>query len=249
MRHIDIDMLDGYDHRLRALRDKAHRGQWRLEDGIDWSIAAKPPSLFMKHFAGRAVGALIAGENATAGACNLLIDRLPPSIARDCLELQTADEDRHARAYAGFLERIGLDPQPHERLSIAVDRLMNWSGPPAGLIFAVHVVLESEALVIQQDLGGDMDCPLFSAINQRVTQDEARHVAFGRLTARRAAAEMDDTERRRTLDEIASIWTACTKALTAHNFVLWRALSIYADRGWQQQLASMEELGLRVSQT
>ena len=230
---------------MRALRNKAHRGQWRLEDGIDWSITARPPGLFMKHFAGRAVGALIAGENATAGACNLLIDILPPGIARDCLELQAADEDRHARAYAGFLERIGLAPQPHERLSLAVDRLMSWSGPPAGLIFAVHIVLESEALIIQQDLGGDIDCPLFHAINQRVTQDEARHVAFGRLTARRAAAEMDGTERRRTLDEIESIWTDCTGALAAHNFFLWRALRLYADRGWKRQRASMEELGLK----
>lgn len=240
-------MLDGYDRRLRALRDKAQRGQWSLNEGIDWSIEAKPPSLFMKHFAGRAVGALIAGENATAGACRLLIDILPPSIARDCLELQAADEDRHARAYAGFLERIGRDPQPHERLSLAVDRLMSWSGPPAGLIFAVHIVLESEALVIQQDLDGDIDCPLFHAINQRVTQDEARHVAFGRLMAHGAAAEMDDTERRRTLDEIESIWTTCTRALAAHNFVLWRALGLYADRGWKRQLASMKELGLTVT--
>ena len=238
-------MLDGYDRRLRALRDKAQRGQWSLDEGIDWSIAAKPPSLFMEHFAGRAVGALIAGENATAGACRLLIDILPPSFARDCLELQAADEDRHARAYAGFLERIGRDPQPHEGLSLAVDRLISWSGPPSGLIFAVHIVLESEALVIQQDLDGDIDCPLFHAINQRVTQDEARHVAFGRLMAHRAAAEMDDTERCRTLDEIESIWTACTRALAAHNFVLWRALRLYADRGWKRHRASMEELGLK----
>lgn len=237
-------MLDENNHRLRALRNKARQEQWRLHDGIDWSIAPKEPGFLMRRFAGRAVGALIAGEQATAGACDFLISRLPPGTARDCLEMQAIDEERHAQAYADYLERIGIDPVPNDKVSIAIDQLMNWSGPPAGLIFAVHIVLESEALGVQQDLAGDIDCPLFHALNQRVTQDEARHVAFGKLIACRAAAELSEQERRQTVAEIRLIWTSCVKALAAENFVLWQALSAFADRRWNRQLETMDRFGL-----
>jgi hypothetical protein len=229
---------------LRALCNKARRDQWRLQDSFEWSVDPKAPNFLMKRFAGRAVGALIAGEKATAGACDLLIARVPPGPARDCLEMQAIDEERHAEAYTSYLERIGIDPQPHERISIAVDRLMGWSGPTAGLIFAVHIVLESEALGLQLELASDIDCPLYHAINQRITQDEARHVAFGRLIAAQAVAEMDEQERQQTVAEIQSIWVSCVKALAADNFVLWRALSSFADRNWKKQLSTMESLGL-----
>jgi hypothetical protein len=237
-------MLDGNHHKLRALRDKAHAGQWDIEEGVDWSIKPNSPDFLTRHFAARAVGALIAGEQATAGACKLLIDRLPAGPVRECLTLQAGDEERHARAYTAYLERIGLNPQPPDRFSIATEQLIHWSGPTAGLIFAVHIVLESEALSIQQGLAKDISCPLFRAVNQRIAQDEARHVAFGRLIAARAASELSADERQNTIAEIQSIWTSCVKALAADNGVLWRALAKFADRNWKVQLLTMERLGL-----
>jgi hypothetical protein len=239
-------MLDGNHHKLRALCGKAHAGQWRLEEDIDWAIKPHSPDFLTRHFAARAVGALIAGEQAAAGACNLLIDRLPAGAARDCLLLQASDEERHARAYTAYLERIGLDPRPPDHFSIATEQLIHWSGPTAGLIFAVHIVLESEALGIQQELAEDISCPLFRAVNQRITQDEARHVAFGRLIAARAAAELSGLERQKTIVEIQSIWISCVKALGADNGVLWRALTKFADRNWKKQLLTMERMGLAV---
>ncbi len=198
----------------------------------------------MRRFAQRAVGGLIAGEEATASACKRLVDLLPPGPARDCLSIQAEDEERHVRAYCGYLERIGQPAEPNERIREATDRLARWSGPPAGLFFAIHVVLEGEALGLQQDLEGDLDCPLFRSINRRVTQDEARHVAFGRIISPVAASELDDHDRRRTVEEIHAVWTDCIRALSAENFVLWRALSHFADRHWRAQLANMEQYGL-----
>jgi hypothetical protein len=239
-------MLDGNHHKLHALRDKAHAGQWDIEDGIDWTITPNRPDFLTRHFAARAIGGLIAGEAATAGACNLLIDRLPAGAARDCLLLQASDEERHASAYTAYLERIGLDPRPPDHFSIATEQLIHWSGPTAGLIFAIHIVLENEALGIQQELAEDISCPLFRAVNQRITQDEARHVAFGRLIAARAAAELSADERQNTIAEIRSIWTSCVKALAADNGIVWRALAKLADRNWKEQLSTLERMGLAV---
>ena len=43
------------------------------------------------------------------------------------------------------------------------------------------MVLEGEAVKLQQELGEMFPCPLSRPINERISHDEARHVAFGKI--------------------------------------------------------------------
>jgi len=232
------------EHQIANLINNAQNGQWQIEDGIDWSIHPSPPNFLTQRFIGRALGALMAGEEATAAACKMLLADMPDTDMRICLEFQAADEDRHAEVYRSYLERVGMPPLIPDGFREATRQLVNWKGPPAGLIFAVHVVLESEALTLQHELSDDIRCPLFRAINRRVTQDEARHVAFGQLISVSANAQLTAQERQETVAAIKSIWDACIKALVNDNAVLWRAVKGFSERRWALQAKSLEKLGL-----
>ncbi len=229
---------------IAALINNAENGQWRIEDGIDWSIHPSPPNFLTQRFIGRALGALMAGEEATAAACTMLLAGIPDADLRICLEFQAMDEDRHAEVYRSYLERVGMPPLIPDGFREATKQLVNWKGPPAGLVFAVHVVLESEALTLQHELSDDIRCPLFQAINRRVTQDEARHVAFGQLVSASANAQLTAQERQETVAAIKDIWDACIKALVNDNAVLWRAVKGFSERRWALQAKSLEKLGL-----
>ena len=102
---------------IHSLISNAEKGQWQIEDGIDWSIHPSPPNFLTQRFIGRALGALMAGEEATAAACKMLLEDNPAPELRTCLEYQAADEERHARVYHAYLERIGMPPKIPETLS------------------------------------------------------------------------------------------------------------------------------------
>ncbi|NKB22561.1 MAG: hypothetical protein GKS01_18905 [Alphaproteobacteria bacterium] len=229
---------------LATLIANAEDGQWNVETGIDWSITPQPPNFLTQRFLSRALGALIAGEDATATACKLLLSNAPSTDVRTCLKFQAEDEDRHAKVYRRYLERIGLSPIIPEGFSIAIKNLADWQGPPAGLIFAVHVVLESEALSLQQDLIDDIPCPLFLNMSRRIAQDEARHVAFGHLVGTDAGPSLSNEERIETVAAIKDTWDACIKAVVNDNAIAWRAVRGYSERRWAVQTKSLERLGL-----
>jgi hypothetical protein len=232
------------EQQIATLINNAENGQWQIKDDIDWSIHPSPPNFLTQRFIGRALGALMAGEEAIAAACKMLLAASPDADLRACLEYQAADEERHAKVYRAYLERVGMPPLIPDGFREATKQLVNWKGPPAGLIFAVHVVLESEALTLQHELSDDIRCPLFQAINRRVSQDEARHVAFGQVVSSGANALLTDQERLETVAAIKNIWDACIKALVNDNAVLWRAVKGFSERRWTLQAKSLEKLGL-----
>ncbi len=232
------------EDQIASLIGNAEKGQWQIEDGIDWSIAPSPPNFLTQRFIGRALGALMAGEEATAAACKMLLEDNPAPELQACLEYQAADEERHAKVYHAYLERIGMPPKIPDGFSEATKQLVNWEGPPGGLVFAVHVVLQSEALTLQHELSDGIRCPLFREINRRVTQDEARHVAFGQLIGSGASTQLSERERLETVIAIKDIWDACIKALVNDNAVLWRAVKGFSERRWALQEKSLERLGL-----
>jgi hypothetical protein len=230
------------EHQIATLINNAENGQWQIEKDIDWSIHPSPPNFLTQRFIGRALGALMAGEEATAAACKMLLADSPDADLSACLEYQAADEERHAKVYRAYLERVGMPALIPDGFREATKQLVNWKGPPTGLVFAVHVVLESEALTLQHELSDDIRCPLFQAINRRVTQDEARHVAYGQLVS--ANAQLTEQERLETVLAIKGIWDACIKALVHDNAVLWRAVKGFSERRWALQAKSLERLGL-----
>jgi len=105
------------------------------------------------------------------------------------------DEARHAETYARFLqEKVGLLYPINEHLKSLLDDTLSdsrWDMPYLGM----QVLIEGLALAAFGLLRDMTDKPLPKQILAYVMQDEARHVAFGRLALRDYYAELSSTEK------------------------------------------------------
>ena len=167
--------------RLARLHAKGQAAQWSLDRTVDWSLDPRPTRWLPRSVVTKVVSQVYYGEVATERLCRLLLEEVEEPLARACLEQQIADERRHAGAYLRYLERLGdiapIDPAVELALTSADDA----PGGAIGKMVACHLVLESEALTIQEELSHDLNCPLLRSINRLAAPDEARHVAFGRI--------------------------------------------------------------------
>src|SRR5256714_6333609 len=106
------------------------------------------------------------------------------------------DEARHAEIYARFLqEKVGLVyPVNADLQALLGDTLTDsrWDMPYLGM----QVLVEGLALAAFGLLRDLTPAPLPKQILAYVMQDEARHVAFGRLALRDYYAQLSDAERR-----------------------------------------------------
>ena len=108
---------------------------------------------------------------------------------------QTMDEARHVELYQRFIrDKIGLYYPINDDLArLLADALSDsrWDMPYLGM----QVLIEGLALAafgVHRDMATN---PLVKQLLAYVMQDEARHVAFGRLALRDYYAELTDAER------------------------------------------------------
>jgi hypothetical protein len=193
----------------------ARAGQWRLEDGIDWTLPVRPPRFLRRETFAHTVALLRDGEEATDAACAAMAEETADPDMRAFLELQAADERRHAAAYGRYLDRLALPPPPPDGFARALAALADWDGPAVARSIAVHILLEGKALRLQRGTLARLRCPLFGAINRRVARDEARHVAFGKITLPAMIAALTDAEKHAAHAAIRDIWRDAVAGLAA----------------------------------
>lgn len=152
------------------------------------------------------VSQLLHGEIAARALCARLIDRLPAGPHRRFVETQAADEDRHIALYSAYLARLGDIVPADDGFAAGVATALRWDGEPAALVVALHVVLEGEAVKLMRDAGRLFSCPALRRITTIADQDEARHVAFGRLYLADALAALDDDSRAAIHRWIRDLW-------------------------------------------
>jgi hypothetical protein len=228
----------------RLLAD-AREAQWRLGDGIDWDVAPAPPRFVAAATFARMVALLHAGEEATAAACDgLTAEAAPGSDVRAFLEIQAADERRHAAAYRRYLLRLGVDAPPPQGFACALAALADWRGPPAGRLVAVHILLEGEALRLQRGTLARLRCPLFGAINRRVARDEARHVAFGKQTLPALLGALDANEKAAVVAAIRALWREAVAGLAADRGLARHLARSFAAERWDHHARVLEQMGL-----
>ena len=180
------------DNRLTKLLENVTDGQWSPIEDIKWDQEPMLPTWISPKLYAAAVSQLYYGEIATIWACQRLLAELTGARVRQFLRAQINDEERHAETYLGYLRKLGDVAPMDESLATALAGTMTWLGSYHGLIVAFHILLEGEALRLQQDLIKWFPCPLLSQINKKISRDEARHVAFGKILL-----QNDDTRRRR----------------------------------------------------
>ena len=198
--------------RLEALTRTAAKRQWSLETAVDWSAPVVRPWWLSRKTYAAIVSQLYHAEVATAQMCRRLRAELPESLARRFLETQYADELRHARAYRAYLQRLGDIAPMNDTLAAALDRALDSSGPYYRAMVAFNVVLEGEAVRLQNEMSKLFPCPLFRRINAHISRDEARHVAFGKLYLRDKLSGLPAEERLDIYDWIMALWRECVFA-------------------------------------
>ena len=237
-----------FEHRLQRLLDNARRSQWTVSEAVDWDLPLAPKAKVPRSVLVRVVSQLHHGELATAGICRNLIALLDQPLAQDCLAIQIGDETRHASVYLRYLEQLGDLAPPEAAFAEALDDGLAWPGSPCGTLLAYHVVLEGEALNIQNELTEEVDCPLLNAINRLASPDEARHVAFGRLYLEHHLPRLDREEREAIFRWIAGIWQNAARStllgLGVYRFLLRSKVEGHLARAWQRHLLSFERMGL-----
>ncbi|MFF2516416.1 ferritin-like domain-containing protein [Streptomyces sp. NPDC058086] len=212
---------DGRD-RLLALYQKGKDKQWDGQKRIDWDLEVDPhdalgtpdESLTLygtpywakmtdrdkgelrKHYASWQFSQFLHGEQGAMVCAARIVESVPDLDAKFYSATQTMDEARHAEIYARFLqEKIGMLYPINDNLqSLLGDTLRDsrWDMPYLGM----QVLIEGLALAAFGMIRDTTDKPLPKQILAYVMQDEARHVAFGRMALRDYYTQLSDAELR-----------------------------------------------------
>ncbi|MFF7179239.1 diiron oxygenase [Streptomyces sp. NPDC008121] len=212
---------DGRD-RLLALYQKGKDKQWDGATRIDWSLEVDPydplgvPDEVMtlhgtrhwaamtpkdkgemrRHYASWQFSQFLHGEQGAMVCAARIVESVPDLDAKFYSATQTMDEARHAEIYGRFLhEKIGMLYPINDNLqSLLGDTLSDarWDMPYLGM----QVLIEGLALAAFGMIRDTTDKPLPKQILAYVMQDEARHVAFGRMALRDYYRQLSDAELR-----------------------------------------------------
>jgi hypothetical protein len=207
--------------RLLSLYQKGKDKQWDQASRIDWSIEVDPyDSLGLpqetiaifgtpiwekmseqqrkelgRHQAAWQFSQFLHGEQGAMICAARIVESVPDLDSKFYAATQTMDEARHAETYARFLqEKIGLLYPINDNLSKLLEETLRdsrWDMPYLGM----QVLIEGLALAAFGMLRDLTTKPLPKQILSYVMQDEARHVAFGRLALKDAYRELSTKER------------------------------------------------------
>jgi hypothetical protein len=213
---------DGGRERLLALYQKGKDKQWDGAKRIDWDIEVDPhdplgtpdemQTLYgtrhwakmterdkgelRRHYSAWNFSQFLHGEQGAMVCAARIVESVPDLDAKFYSATQTMDEARHAEIFGRFLhEKVGmLYPINDSLQGLLGDTLRDsrWDMPYLGM----QVLIEGLALAAFGMIRDTTDKPLPKQILAYVMQDEARHVAFGRMALRDYYKQLTDAELR-----------------------------------------------------
>jgi rubrerythrin len=239
---------DTIARRLAAMAAKGRDQQWTVDGDIDWSQNIVQPNWLLRRFHGALISQFRHGELATVRVCRRLLSHVTDCHVRDLLVQQIADEERHARVYEQYMALLGDEAPVDPSMAEAIERALEWRGPPLGLVVAFHVILEGEALRSLQGLAEELPCPLFAQINARISRDEARHVAFGKVYLREHLKTLSFEERMAIYRFVQSLWDDSAVGILSRfripGFITQALRRRWVAEGWAQHRRALVDIGL-----
>jgi hypothetical protein len=184
-REINLDNPFGYPDEFYVLNatpywdkmDEKARGQMRL------------------HFAAWNFSQFLHGEQGALICSAKIVQAVPDIDAKFYAATQVMDEARHVETYSRYLqEKLGMAYPINIHLKNLLDNVISdsrWDFTYLGM----QVLIEGLALAAFNGIRDLAKEPLAQALNAYVMQDEARHVAFGRLALRDYYPHLSDAER------------------------------------------------------
>lgn len=213
-----------YDDGRGRLLDLYQRGkdkQWDATKRIDWDLPVDPanvmgtPDEFCPiygsrqwemlngeerdelghHLSAWLFSQFLHGEQGALAVAARIVESVPDMDSKYYAATQTMDEARHVELYSRFLrDKIGLYYPISDHLATLLSEALSdsrWDLPYLGM----QVLIEGLALAafgVHRDMSTN---PLVKQLLAYVMQDEARHVAFGRLALRDYYKELTEAER------------------------------------------------------
>jgi hypothetical protein len=213
-----------YDNGRQRLLDLYQRGkdkQWDATKRIDWELPVDPANVMEIgdefcpiygsrqwdmldqaqrdelgcHLSSWLFSQFLHGEQGALTVAARIVESVPDMDSKFYAATQAMDEARHVELYQRFIrDKIGLYyPINTDLAKLLADALSDsrWDMPYLGM----QVLIEGLALAafgVHRDLTGNA---LVKQVLAYVMQDEARHVAFGRLALRDYYAQLTSAER------------------------------------------------------
>ncbi len=205
---------------LMHLYQKGKDMQWDAVNRIDWSQELDPENPMempdeangiygspiwdkmtkkerielRRHAQAWNISQFLQGEQAALLCASKIVQQVPDLDSKFYASTQVMDEARHVEAYQKLLTKFGVAYPMTEPLQILVDQALRdnrWDMT----YLAMQVVIEGLALAAFGTIRDVAQNPLAKMVNAYVMEDEARHVAFGRLTLRDYYPELTEAER------------------------------------------------------
>lgn len=208
----------------------------------------RPPRLIPRRLFADAVSQLFHAERATEHMCRLMAGKTGTPIADNLLDFQANDERHHADLYESYLARIG-DIRPQDsQIADSLDMLLDVSLGQEAVFAGYNVVLEGEAVKLQQDTIERFTCPALVRITRAISQDEARHVSFGHAYLARRLPRLEQDHRFEIYRHIRKCWEIAAAAprdnTGAFGRILTRKRAEYMEARWHQHHRALARIGL-----
>ena len=235
---------------LLQLYAKGKKQQWDAAERIDWSLDLDPENPMMlddrvvhiygtdlwdrmneqerrrvrHHLQASQISQFMHGEQGALIATAKIVQTVPDLDSKFYAATQVMDEARHVEAYSRLLhEKFELAyPITPGLKALLEDGLTDSRWDMTYL--TMQILIEGLALAAFQRLRDQAQNPLAAAVNAYVMQDEARHVAFGRLALRDFYPQLSDAERKEREDFVV---TACWHMRDRFNQLeVWQRLGL-----------------------
>jgi hypothetical protein len=215
-----FDYDEGRD-RLLSLYEKGKEKQWNTHTRLDWSIDVDPespenfPDFYIPiygsdtwesmddkghaqlrhHMSSWMNSQFLHGEQGALVCTAKIVETVPDVDCKFYAATQVMDEARHMETYSKYLrEKIELAYPINPNLKSLLNDIVSdgrWDMTCLGM----QIMVEGLALAAFAMVRDFSDEPLAKALNAYVMQDEARHVAFGRLSLRDFYPQLTQAER------------------------------------------------------
>jgi hypothetical protein len=149
---------------------------------------------FRRHAQSWNISQFMQGEQAALICAAKIVQQVPDLDAKFYASTQVMDEARHVEAYKNLLTKFGVAYPMTPPLQSLVDQALRDSRWDMTYL-AMQVVIEGLALAAFGTIRDLAQNPLARMVNAYVMEDEARHVAFGRLTLRDYYPHLTQAER------------------------------------------------------
>jgi 1,2-phenylacetyl-CoA epoxidase catalytic subunit len=207
--------------RLLTLYEKGKEKQWNAQTRLDWSIDVDPrsqangPDYYIPiygsemwnrlnekeradvrhHISAWMNSQFLHGEQGALICASKIVQTVPDIDSKFYAATQVMDEARHVEMYALYVnDKLEMAYPINKDLRELLNQVIEderWDMTYLGM----QVIIEGLALAAFSLIRDFSEEPLAKAINTYVMQDEARHVAFGRLALRDYYPQLSQAER------------------------------------------------------